>query len=550
MTKPRARRKREIGTIDCETDPFLHGRIPEPFLWGVYLGNEYHEFQDTPTCVDFISGLENTILYAHNGGKFDYHYLRDYIEADAKITCIAGRLAKFKIGKCELRDSLNIIPAPLARFDKTKIDYTKFEVAVRDKHMSEIRAYLRDDCRILYDIIQAYFDEYGQSLTQAGAAMRLWRDRFGGEFFRQQTAEEATLLRPYYFGGRVECFAVGEFEKPFVGIDRNSAYPNAMLSPHPISPRGLLLDRMPSDASLRASFVSLYCVSEGALPFREDDGSVSFPNDDLRRLYHATGHEIAAGLEYNALRKIEVVSAITHSQCCTFEAYVHHFFNKRKEFKAAGNKALDYFCKIFLNALYGKFGADPESYDEMLVSEERNTKFWGQRGYVGAGAWGERFLMARKLPDAQHNYYNVATAASITGQVRAEMYVALKQVVEPYYCDTDGIFAREIGSAEIGAELGQWKVEITGKRFAIAGKKTYAMESNTREEGLHDYRAKIPEGGTWKIACKGAKLTPQQIVSIANGHSFRYAPDVPTYSIHAPTPRFISRKISRTGVMK
>lgn len=537
---------KRFGTTDCETDPFVEGRVPQPFLWGVYLDSTYHEFRTTAEYIEFVSELDGVILYGHNAGKFDYHYLLDAIEPDQKITIINGRLAKFRIGKCEFRDSLNLIPAPLARFEKTKIDYTKFEPDVREQHMVEISEYLLSDCKILHNVLEAYFAEYGTSLTQAGSAMKLWRKNFGGQDFLQQNATQAAVLRPYYFGGRVECFTQGEHRKPFVGIDRISAYPTAMLSAHPMSPNGTGIDAMPADKDLSASFVNLTCVSDGALPMRMDDGSVSFPCDGIRREYHVTGHEIIAAMEHDAIREIEVHLALVFSMCASFEEYVHHFFNKRKEYKAADNKALDYFCKIFLNALYGKFGADPENYDEMLICTEENVGYWLEHGYIGCQEFGSRFVMTRKLPEELRQYYNVATAASITGMVRADMFRALRSVDMPYYCDTDGIFARDLGGLQLGSDLGQWKLEIKGRRFAIAGRKTYAFFGDEDNSEFHTFNSIERDGGRWKIACKGARLSPSRIVEVANGKDFEYSPIVPTYSIHRATPTFIKRKISRT----
>ena len=61
-----------IFAVDCETDPFDYGRIPRPFLWGVYEGyhGQYWEFEKTDDCVDFLI-RQRVIAYAHNGGKFD-----------------------------------------------------------------------------------------------------------------------------------------------------------------------------------------------------------------------------------------------------------------------------------------------------------------------------------------------------------------------------------------------------------------------------------------------------------------------------------------------
>ena len=70
---------KRIATIDAETDPFKKGRVPKPFLWGWFDGKDYREFTDTRKAVAFIK-KQNCICYAHNGGKFDFHYLLAYLE--------------------------------------------------------------------------------------------------------------------------------------------------------------------------------------------------------------------------------------------------------------------------------------------------------------------------------------------------------------------------------------------------------------------------------------------------------------------------------------
>ncbi len=41
-------------------------------------------------------------------------------------------------------------------------------------------------------------------------------------------------LKPFYYGGRVECFKKGIIEEKFSVIDITSAYPYAMIFKHPI----------------------------------------------------------------------------------------------------------------------------------------------------------------------------------------------------------------------------------------------------------------------------------------------------------------------------
>ena len=74
---------KRIWTIDCETDPFKIGRVPKPFLRGAFDGQEYFEFENTIDLVNFIKDKPD-IFYAHNGGKFDFHFLADHIKRNEK----------------------------------------------------------------------------------------------------------------------------------------------------------------------------------------------------------------------------------------------------------------------------------------------------------------------------------------------------------------------------------------------------------------------------------------------------------------------------------
>lgn len=109
---------RAFAVIDSETDPFLKGRIPEPFVWGFYDGYEFrHYTHDTVHSLIKDISEKKIIVYAHNGGRFDYHFLLPYMEAYDHIKIINGRLAQFFIDKAEFRDSFNILPVALKKFE-------------------------------------------------------------------------------------------------------------------------------------------------------------------------------------------------------------------------------------------------------------------------------------------------------------------------------------------------------------------------------------------------------------------------------------------------
>jgi len=147
--------------LDSETDPFRFGRVPVPFIWGYYNGEEYRRFFSTEELVSFI-GKRNEIIYAHNGGRFDFHFLIEHVSVGKRVKIINGRIAEFKIGKATLRDSYLILPTALSASQKDTFDYTKLEEDVRHKHMGEIEEYLRHDCEYLFQYVHEFFQTYPQ----------------------------------------------------------------------------------------------------------------------------------------------------------------------------------------------------------------------------------------------------------------------------------------------------------------------------------------------------------------------------------------------------
>lgn len=572
------KKKQRIGTIDCETDPFEPGQIVEPFLWGVLLDDgEYREFTEIRPLVDYISQFDG-VLYAHNGGKFDYHFLKEDIESDSPISVIAGRVAKAMIGRCEIRDSLNLFGGTrLADFkdkrkaSKLEIDYRLMRKGVREKHMDEIRTYLRADCESLLGIVTEFINLYGMNFTQAGSAMKYWhknhapKDSDGKGYLPQSSASYFERFRPFYYGGRVQCFESGHTFEKFSVVDINSAYPRAMMEKHPYFPTPHVTSQLPkNEALIPQSLIELEAVSHGALPLRsQKDQSLYFPDDSdsgrVRR-YTITGWEYLAGLETGTLKPKRIISCILFGESVDFKDYIQHFYKLRKEAKAAEDKAQDIFAKIFMNALYGKFAANPENYSEYVLSDPDTLAYskWLESGYADRGPWGGRRMLTRALPESRRRYYNIVTAASITGWVRAFLWKSLLKCHGPLYCDTDSIAARSVSGMDLGPELGQWKLEATCDEWAIAGKKLYAFHKSGEPRELNVKRQMpltTPDAqreawkknlDAWKIACKGADMTPGEIIRVAKGETLLNLAQVPNYSVHRDKVEFINREVKST----
>ena len=580
-------RKRQIATVDAETDPFKRDRIPEPFIWGFYDGYNYEEFYKIIDLIRFLID-KPMIIYAHNGGKFDWHFLLDFIEPFTNVKIINGRISKFKIGECEFRDSYNILPTPLSAFSKDEIDYNIFEKEERIKphNWKKIQRYLYKDCLYLYEYVTGFIDRYGLCLTLAGAALKQWEKISELEVPDDRNGDIYEKFKKYYYGGRCEANYGGIYKGHFKMADINSAYPRAMLEKHPYSLQPIKSKGSPreqlekwlalSDEEKGPSFITLKAVSKGALPYRDEDNSLIFPNDNQERLYNVTGWELMAALDTNSLRWFEFVEYYCFTKLVSFEEYIVNFYEQRKEAKANGDKAGDIFCKLLMNSLYGKFGANPDDYRNFKVGEMEWLNEQGQVDIEGrlwdhSGEFGPWALLKRELEDFEQQYYNVATAASITGYVRAFMWRAIKQCKGFLYCDTDSIAALDLGELPngYGKELGQWELEGEFSEGAFCGKKLYAMAYQNSTEGYKVFsqglkfdkkeldkidgdkgQLKIRDKVIYKCAHKGVCLSVDQLYKIAEGEEIKYKPESPVFSVHK-APHFLERTVRmKKGLVK
>lgn len=520
---------RKISVADSETDPFKFGRIPAPFLWGYYDGSTYEEFETTVAFVEFMAQRDE-ICYVHNGGKFDFFFMADFIGQLEPIQVINGRLVKFKIGACEFRDSWPIMPVALAKLGGKKgIDYALMESDVRAKHMREIRDYLYADCIALYNAVCRYIETFGLHLTVAGTAMKKWSAMTDQDPPKTSHAFYDQFAQ-YYYGGRVECFQKGVIETPFTICDINSAYPFAMTHRHAYGDAFVDSQLLPSE-NIERAFITLTAESRGAFPFRSENGSLNFPNDGIVREFHITGWEFLAARDTDTLRDWNITSVVTFLESIDFVPYVEHWFAEKANCKEIGDKHGYEFAKLMQNSLYGKFGANPSKYEEYMTCDPSHVDALNQmHGWDLADTIGSLAIVSRPLRDEAQRYYNVATAASITGFVRAYLWRSACKCGGLIYADTDSLFAADVSKLPIGDKLGEWSAEKNCDYGGFAGKKLYAAH------GLDD---------TWKTASKGVKLDENQIIEIANGGEVTYARDVPTFSIKGGI-KFVARKVRMT----
>lgn len=501
------------AVADCETDAF-DGAAVSPFIWG-YKTSDGTERVCWDTS-DFIVWLKNFdgVVYAHNGGKFDW-LQSDIIHNlnEGKIRLINSRLAEAKIGAATIRDSWLCVPAALDKFgEKDNFDYKIVDRAFsrsRAKNKSKIEKYLKQDCAALYNVMEKFISQHGFALTLPGAALKCW-EKMGGTK-RRYGQQHDHFFRPYYSGGRCEVFEYANgIEGEFFLYDINSSYPAAMSSEHTCGVE--FYDSTNYKKAHPSSFWIIEGVSRGALPYRDEKNRLYFPSDNSIRTYYCTGHEIRAALEFGAL---DIISAhgLIPREFETFKPYVDRFSAERAEAKKMDDKVGEQIAKTFANSLYGKYGANPDNYRDYKIVPAG----------VREDGWEYTLNLAEydvlECPTPSPQYFDVAVAASITGQARATLLRGILSSKRVMYCDTDSVLCEKF-AGEIGDKLGQWKLEAEVKKVWIAGKKCYALETTKKlyesekiwSGKTKKYEDKIPSN--YKIAHKGISKLDIQIDDI------------------------------------
>lgn len=527
---------RTLAVLDFETDKFLFGRVPEPFVVELWDDINSHVFWGDDCVEQLICFLEAEeaegriyLIYAHNGGKFDFHFLFNYIENPALI--IKTRIVKCRLGEHELRDSFAILPIPLRDYKKEDIDYDKMERHCRERHKPEILEYLHSDCVNLYDLVKAFITRFGLRMTIGGTAIKEIQ-KF--HKFPSCGSRHDKQFRPFYYGGRVQCFAGGELSGPFKMYDVNSMYPSVMRNKrHPIGHIYDCADTLP-DSFERPYFLEFTGSNFNALPYRTDEGNLIFTHPYGR--FFACSHEIEIALKHNLISIDEIHRCYVAQDWITFDKFVDMYYAEKDIAKKAKNIVNETFAKLVLNSGYGRMGINPANFVDWIINRDfGNGNDLEAQGYAMQCDYNEFELWSRPSDIREHQYCDVAISASITSAARAVLLEGLQCADTPIYCDTDSIICRGFRGDVDQYRLGAWDLDKEADYAAIGGKKLYALYNKSKSGVIE----------TIKTSSKGGTLTASEIIRIANGSTVRFERDAPTFSLKSP-PRFVARQFRKT----
>jgi hypothetical protein len=570
---------KRFATADIETDPFHFGDMPKPFAAGFYLPPDPETNEPGETQIwwgeDCIQKLVarckkfRGLIYFHNGGKFDVHFLLPYLPLSRSDSLVIGsRIVSlaFPAGY-EFRDSFALIPLPLAAWGKREINIQKLKKSRREKHKAEIIEYLKDDCKFLHEMLSAFFARWPQKPTLASVTRALLETKFDHKIPHFSAGDDAKFRR-YYFAGRVNFFALGCLRGPFTILDINSAFPWSMQGSHWWCRKFTSGAGKPAK-KFNQSFLVVECDGGGSLPLRAADKSVFFPNGTIHRFF-VSGWEVRAGVRTGSIKNLKYIWHHTPRRTESFVNYVKFFFKMKADAKARGDKAAEFHAKLFLNACYGVLGIDPTKFRDVQFTSYYDAPKgpgWSEAWHNETAGVSVYQRPAKQRSHAGYTGYNcICAAASITGRVRAFLHESMHRCKGVVYCDTDSIIARKVGRLSQGDKLGQWKNEMVCDVIWIGGKKLYVAHNAD-----YPWEKDLPKGEkrnqwvfingfgwnpkptrqikSFKTAAKGVKLSIPALVAVCSGHTRKGRFDAPSYSALAPS-KFITRTIRRADKRK
>lgn len=545
--KGAARKKKQkysadkIALLDFETEPFDKTK-PDveivPFVVNLY-SDDFDEViwdENFNRLIDkifaFIEALpECYVFYAHNGGRFDYRFLEHKLRG--KVNYKGSSLMRAEVGKCEIRDSLHILPIRLKEYDKKKFDYEKMRKGERHKHRADIIDYVRSDCRRTLELIKKFVARHGFKISVGAAALAKLKEHYKIEAVTPWMDEQ---LRPYFRGGRVECLAgLGYFEGDYLYLDVNSMYPDVMANvEHPIGSQYAFRTGKPNKNTF---FLTLECDNNGALlTYNEETHELT--SDVRHGVFKTTIHEYNMALQLGLIENVKIIECVDNYNVTNFSKFVVPRYADRQEtkhiLKDMKDRGLgesqefldvhgdDLLIKFELNNAYGKTAqnprkfkqysyTDPGKYPEDDTANSSNLSGGWELKIENADYW------VWCKPSADNKFLNVGTGASITGAARAKLMHAIHYAVNPLYCDTDSLVCEDLPGFEMDEEkLGAWKIEARVKKMIVAGKKLYAFEN---DKGEKKYRSKGTGNWTWDEMLQ--LLVGESVIKVSEGPTLK-----------------------------
>lgn len=418
-------------------------------------------------------------FYAHNGGKFDIPLLIKYGLLNKCYNChidikscieLNNSWISFGIkitdgeykGKIKFLDSYRLLPFPLKKLlqdlntEHQKLDETINHDDINEFNyykIKELRIYLNNDTLGLLEALEIYskeiFDDSGipitNCLTSASLSKKIFFKHFYFNGLQTLSDDDDSFIRKSYFGGRVECFNIGEVVGKIYYYDFTSLYPDVGRLDLPFGEPKRKIFEKPIKVMYSEFFGFIRCrvktINKNILPLHGiiHNSRLVFPYfEDFTELYI-----FSEEIRYD-IYEYEFLEAIAYERKPFMKEFFETGFKKKAEAKKQGKPALAQVNKIVINSGYGFWGIRTKDRDGIIITHKTDPDFityFLNEKLINANT-ANYMIFARVLKDLNISNHNVGISAAISSYARIKTHrllVELKKVGEIYYCDTDSV---------------------------------------------------------------------------------------------------------------
>ena len=413
-------------------------------------------------------------------------------------------IMRFRRGKEKiiLLDNCNFFTGSLASLGAA-IGYDKMDVDPLTATEKEADPYCKRDVDILIRLWQAYYaflevhDLGSWGSTVPSQAFRAYRHRFmSHKIVIHADFDALEIEREAYHGGRTTVFWTGKATgQTFYKLDVNSMYPYVMRE-HEFPCQFYGIREHVSLEGLRKKMKRFQVIARVTV---NTDVPV-YPVMLNKHLVHPVGRfdtvlttpEIEFALANGHLERVHTVALYEHADL--FSQYVEYFYGIKVQYKRERNKAFYLMSKLYLNALYGKFGQKSETwelFDNPPEEIKRARMYYNARS---GETWrlyrfGDQVWKARSAGEANNSF--PAVAAHVTAYARLYLWELIMKAGREhvYYCDTDSLIVDDSGLGNMGrymdeTTLGALKIEEETDDLEILCPKHYRLGTNWKRKGV------------------------------------------------------------------
>lgn len=314
------------------------------------------------------------------------------------------------------------------------------------------------------------------------------------------TSEDASLFKTAYYGGRTECFFVGETDpdKKVYVMDINSSYPYQMINGFAGEYKRDLIDYCSETTTIdyiidTAKKNKLRWLAFAVLKYKSPmkrpllavckDHKLIFPN-----IINPTLVPIW-DCEYEAIKDNLDIISIEHACGFAEQSFNHELSaiaDLKKTTRIPAEKA---FAKLNLNSCYGILGMDNYRPIKKLVDKNSIDYFESSDFVVSEGFDQYKWIQSRQFTKVDAAFQS---ASSITAQARLHLWRMFQFVDECghklLYCDTDSVMFESSSSVPMienefrrflhSSEFGYWDFEHHQQMKIFTSKVYYYKDDN------------------------------------------------------------------------